>query len=203
MAAIEFALLMPVLLLLYVYLVEFSRAFDEKRKVDRLASTISDIISQQSTAKAISDATVGSILAAAAPLMTPFPGSGVSATVSVVAMSARQDQTCCDVKVQWSMTQNGVLRPCSTILQRVPAGTPPQPGNILSAAVGATPSSSGSGEIVIADVRSSFPPIFAGLVPFFSNGFQRTTYTSMRNGGQLSLQSSGSTRQGQQEQVCS
>ena len=203
-AAIEFAFLLPVLLIVYVYLVEFSRAFDEKRKIDRLATTITDLISQQPTSNPIASLTVSSILSTSASLVTPFSASGLRVTASVVELTTRSDSTCCDARVKWTFTQGGTMRPCSVVLQQVAANVPPQLNNILDASVGsALPGIGSSGEIVVADVQAGFTPIFGGVMKLFSSGFQRTVYMVPRSTGQLLLQSPASPQPGQQAQICS
>ncbi len=203
-AAIEFAFLLPVLLLFYAYLVEFSRAFDEKRKLDRLASTVSDLVSQQPTGNPVPSTTIASILSASAPLVAPFANSGLTVTTSIVALTTRSDTTCCDAQVKWTFAQGGTLRPCNVVLNAVASSVPPRPDNILAAAIGSqTPSSTGAGELVVTDVRADFTPLFGGLLHLFSNGFQRTSYVLLRSGGVLTLQSPASPQQGQQVQICS
>jgi len=48
-AAIEFAFIAPVLLILYFVTIEFSHAIETNKKVGRAASTIADLITQQPT----------------------------------------------------------------------------------------------------------------------------------------------------------
>ena len=201
LAAIEFALILPVLLLFYGSLVEFSRGLDESRKLDHLGSTIADVISQQPTGQPVASSTVAYILAAAPPLMAPFGSSGLAATVSVVQLARRLDGTCCDATIKWSFTQNGKLRPCSTILQQVGTNTPALPANILASVVANT-AASNPGQLVVADVQDGFQPLF-GFVSLFSSGFSRTVYMPVRvSGGQLVLQYPAAPQQGQQAQIC-
>src|SRR5688572_12199773 len=44
---IEFALIFPIMLLLFIGLVEFGEAFSVNRKISNAASTVSDLISQE------------------------------------------------------------------------------------------------------------------------------------------------------------
>ena len=46
---IEFALVFPIMLFLFMGLVEFGEAFSVDRKISNAASTISDLVSQEST----------------------------------------------------------------------------------------------------------------------------------------------------------
>jgi Flp pilus assembly protein TadG len=202
-AAVEFALILPVLLVAYVYLVEFYRAFDENRKVAQLATTLSDLMAQQPTGQPIPSSTVSSMISASASLVAPFGGSGLQVTISVVNLAAKSDGSCCNAKVAWSFTQGGTLRPCGVILQQVPTSVPPAATNIMSSVVDTTyGSGAGRGEVVVVDVHDGFQPIFTNLMSLFTNGFGRTAYMLPRSSGQLVLQSA-SPQQGQQAQICS
>ena len=202
-AAVEFAFILPVLLLLYAYLVEFSRAMDEKRKVDRLAQTIADLVSQQNPANPVTSTTLSSILGASAALTAPYPATNLSSAVSVVTLKTGYNGSCCSANVSWSVSQGGSPRPCGSLTQ-VADTVPPAPNNILASVVNShSTSSSSSGQVIIADVQDGYQPIFGGLVTFFSGGFTRTSYFFLRQSGQLTLQSSFTSQQGQQAEVCS
>jgi len=200
--AVEFAILLPMMLLLYLYLIEFSRAFDEKRKVDRLSVTATDLISQQSTGKPITVATVQSILSAATALTTPYPANKLAITISVVQLQNRMDGSCCDAKIRWSFSQGGVLRPCNVVLQLVDASVPYAPTNLLASVVNSSVGSTTPPDLVVTDVSDAFQPLFKDLMTFFSSGFQRTTYFFARNYGQLLLQSPIMAQPNQRGQVC-
>ena len=198
--AVEFAFILPVMLVIYVYLVEFSRALEERRKVERLSTAIADLVSLQPTSTAIPSSVVASILGASAALTAPYSTQGLSATVSVISLASKSDGSCCNATVNWSFTQGGTLRPCNTILTQVWQSTDAAPSNIQAEIVRA---SSVGNQIVIADVYDPFVPIFSGLFPLFSAGFQRTTYLAPRGSGKLSLQSPASPGAGQQASICS
>ena len=202
-AAIEFAFVIPVLLLIYVFLIDFSRALDEKRKVDRLAQSIADLVSQQNTSNPITSSTVASILGASTALTAPYQPTGLSSTVSVVHFTPTSSGTCCNANVSWSVSQGGTPRPC-TVLSQVSDTVPPAPGNMLASVVGSyAAGASAPGEVIIADVNDGFQPIFNGLFTFFSGGFQRTSYLFLRRSGQLVLQTPVASQQGQTAVVCS
>lgn len=203
MAAIEFAMILPLLLLLFVYTVEIARGLDERRKVDRVASTICDVISQQSTAKPLPDTTVAALLGAAPAMTEPYPSDRLTVTVSVINLALRSDGTCCDARVRWSYTQGGVLRPCGGNLDQVSDTASPAPGNILASAIDSTSGgSSAQQDLVITDVSDQFQPLFNGLFSFFSGGFQRTSYLSVRDSGQLTIQTPIAAQPGQNGESC-
>ncbi|MCJ2082389.1 TadE/TadG family type IV pilus assembly protein [Methylobacterium sp. J-090] len=111
MALVEFALLVPVLMLLYFGTVELTNVLRHARKLDILSRTIGDSLSQrtQPTSTEIED-----IFKAAAIVMAPYDGAGVQMSVSAVGVGG--------------ILEPGPLRVCSSVATsgapvRVP-GTP-------------------------------------------------------------------------------
>lgn len=203
LAAIEFAMILPLLLLMFVSTIEIARGFDERRKVDRLAATICDVLSQQTTAKPVATSTLASLLAAAPAMTEPYPSDRLTVTASVVSLNVRADGTCCDARVRWSYARGGVLRPCGTNLDQVAETVPAAPTNILASAIG-DPSTGSTlpGDIVVTDVSDQFQPLFDGLFSVFAGGFHRTSYLAVRESGQLSIQTPIAPYAGQTGQNC-
>jgi Flp pilus assembly protein TadG len=186
-----------------MYLVDFSRAFNENRRVIRLSSTISDLVSQQPSSQNLSASAVGEIFQAAGATMTPYPTTNVTMTVSAIRLTPRADNSCCTAKVDWSYTHGGALRPCNTPLQLVTSAAPPDPGNILAAMLDpAMLGSATSGQLIVADVQDSYQPLFSVLMSFFSRGLQKTTYSLPRGLGSIELQAPPSPSTGEQGQIC-
>jgi Flp pilus assembly protein TadG len=80
-SAIEFALLLPVMLTLYVGGTEISNAIAIDRKVTLTARTVTDLVSRAST---ISTADMGDILAASAAVISPYIPNNLTFTVSEI-----------------------------------------------------------------------------------------------------------------------
>jgi Flp pilus assembly protein TadG len=85
-AAIEFALLLPLMLTLYISGVEISQAVSADRKVTLIAHTVSDLVAQASVPLAASDMT--NILAAGRVVLTPYSPSNMSVIVSQLSIDA-------------------------------------------------------------------------------------------------------------------
>ena len=134
-AAVEFALVLPLILLLYVGATDVARAVQTSRRLTLLSRTISDLVSQQSTATPTSTSTVSLIFGAATSVMAPYPTTGLKLTVSAVDIKAKTDGTCCQALVRWSITQSGTLRACTTPLTQVPDGTYGTAANIPSSII--------------------------------------------------------------------
>ena len=97
-AAVEFAILLPVMLTLFIAGNELSQALTIYRKVSHTGSALGDLVSQVSS---ISSADMTNILAAATTIMTPYSASGVQLVVSAVDYT-----TANGFKTYWSVGQN-------------------------------------------------------------------------------------------------
>jgi Flp pilus assembly protein TadG len=97
-SAVEFAVLLPVMLTLLIGGNELSQALTIYRKVSHTGSALGDLVSQVST---ISTSEMSNILAAATAIMTPYSASGVKLVVSAVNYT-----TANGFKTSWSVGQN-------------------------------------------------------------------------------------------------
>jgi Flp pilus assembly protein TadG len=101
-SAVEFAMLLPLMLTLYLGGVEVSQGISIDRKVTLTARTVADLVAQVSS---IDTAGVNAALGAATAVMAPYPDSKAKVTVSVVDIDANGN-----AKVKWSSTKNGTAR---------------------------------------------------------------------------------------------
>jgi Flp pilus assembly protein TadG len=105
MAAVEFAMLMPFMLVLYVGGVELSSGMAISVKVSEATHSVADMVSQNTQ---ISVARMQTILGASAAIMSPYPtvdtsgNSLITITVSEVSTDSGGNAT-----VQWSQSYNG------------------------------------------------------------------------------------------------
>ncbi len=101
-SAVEFAMLLPLMLTLYLGAVELSQGIAADRKVTLTARTVSDLVSQVSS---INNTGVANSLSAAAAVMAPYPSDQLKVTVSSVKIDAQGKAT-----IEWSDTLNGTAR---------------------------------------------------------------------------------------------
>jgi Flp pilus assembly protein TadG len=94
-AAIEFAMIVPIMLVMFFGVVELSSAIAVDRKVTLVARTLSDLTSQGTTA---TDCTLSNSFAAANAIFTPYPATPSAATITELFV----DPTTLKVTVQWS-----------------------------------------------------------------------------------------------------
>jgi len=94
-AAIEFALVVPLMLVLFFGTVEFSSGVAVDRKVTLMARTLSDLTSQNVS---VTDAQLTNIFNASTGIMTPYSVTPLKSTISELYI----DPTTKVARVQWS-----------------------------------------------------------------------------------------------------
>jgi Flp pilus assembly protein TadG len=98
-SAVEFALVLPLMLTLYIGGAEVSQALSANRKVTLVSRTIADLTAQSSS---ITSGRMTDFLNASAAIMYPFAASNLKVTVSCVAIDSAGRAT-----IKWSETLNG------------------------------------------------------------------------------------------------
>lgn len=112
-AAVEFALILPLLLLLYIGLAEAGDALTADRKADKLASAIGDLVAQTTDT---SNATIDSLFAITEPMLAPYDDGITEILVADIKFDA--DGTNPDGSarwapvVRWAHGQNTILPVC-------------------------------------------------------------------------------------------
>jgi len=101
-SAVEFAMLLPLMVTLYLGAVEISQGVSINRKVTLTARTVADLASQVSS---ITSTDMTNLLNASASVVSPFPVNQLKVTVSAVSIDNNNVP-----KVSWSCTLNGTKR---------------------------------------------------------------------------------------------
>ncbi len=101
-SAVEFAMLLPLMVTLYLGSVEVSQGIAADRKVTMTARAIADLVSQVST---INNSGMTSTLAAASAIFYPYDVTKGTVTVSLVTIDANSKAT-----ITWSDSLNGTAR---------------------------------------------------------------------------------------------
>ena len=101
-SAVEFALLLPVMVALYLGGVEISTGVSLQRKVTLTAGTVANLTAQ---ATALTTSDVSNILNAASAILAPYSTTGATVTVSCIGIAANGT-----AKVDWSVSQGGTAR---------------------------------------------------------------------------------------------
>lgn len=86
-AAVEFALIVPILLAIFVGGSELSRAVMNNRRVTQLARTVADLTSFGDATNPMAQTTMDDIFASATLVLLPFDASGATVRVSAIGIA--------------------------------------------------------------------------------------------------------------------
>lgn len=101
-AAVEFAVLVPVMLVLFFGTIELSNAVAVDRKVTLTARTLSDLVSQGTS---VSTTDIGNFFTAGNAIMTPYPTAPMTMRISAVNIDNNGIAT-----IAWSKGSNIAAR---------------------------------------------------------------------------------------------
>jgi Flp pilus assembly protein TadG len=100
-SAVEFALMLPLMVALYLGVVEISQGIAAQRKMTMTTRTVADLVSQTTN---VANTYMTNALNAATAVMAPFPDSKLKITVSSIKIANGK------ATVSWSDTKNGTAR---------------------------------------------------------------------------------------------
>jgi Flp pilus assembly protein TadG len=126
MAALEFAIVAPVMISLYFGVTELADGFTASTKVTSVASTAGDLLAQE---KSVCDAEMNDVFTALRSLMYPF-----SLNQMQIVLSSLVDAGGGTVKVAWSDASNTSPRAVGSVVS-VPAGLVGLGGSVVLAEV--------------------------------------------------------------------
>jgi Flp pilus assembly protein TadG len=99
-AATEFAVIVPIMLVMFFGMVEFSSGVAVDRKVTLMARTLSDLTSQSVS---VANSDLSNFFAASAAIMTPYSATPTKAVISELYV----DPSTLNARVQWSQGYQG------------------------------------------------------------------------------------------------
>jgi Flp pilus assembly protein TadG len=121
-AATEFAIVLPFMLLLWIGGVEFGDGMAISVKVSETAHTVADLVSRNAC---VTSSSLSTMLGASSSVIAPYSAGNASIVVSEVSTDASGNAT-----VTWSTALNGTPRPVNQpIILPTSLGTP-SPANI-------------------------------------------------------------------------
>ncbi len=103
MAAVEFALIFPVMIIIYFGAVEIGQVLTLNRKLTNIASATADLVTQET---AIDDDMMTDIFTAASSMIVPYE----AAPTQIVVSSVVSDPGDGSISVDWSDAHNGSAR---------------------------------------------------------------------------------------------
>ncbi len=147
-AAVEFALTLPIWLLLFIGGTDIAYMMLISQRIDRIAYSVTDIATQS---EMLTQSDVNTIFLAASQLMNPFP-FGLD---GVVILTSVQKPTGEALKICWQRTGGGSLARTSKV--GLPGTTPLLPANLTLG---------DNQDVIIAEVFYAFEPLFinAGIL---------------------------------------
>jgi Flp pilus assembly protein TadG len=155
-SALEFALIVPALILLYVGAVEIGNALTIYRRTSQVAATAADLTAQ---VKQVTKSDIKDIQAAASSILTPYSTSPLTIVLtSVVADGTNK------TKVEWSCSNGGGARAAGSSFA-LPAGL-----------------TEADTSVIVAETTYKFAPLL-GMTSVFSPGafdMKRTFYSRPR-----------------------
>jgi Flp pilus assembly protein TadG len=173
-AAVEFALIMPVLLLLYFGSMEASVLYTADKRVNTISATVGDLIAQWNPDDGtIASATLDTYFASATGIMAPYSATGLKQVVSLIFVNSTGVTS-----VLWSKASGG-----GTVRT---VGQPYAPLTATSM----TNQVSRSGCIVAAETSYSYKPLF-GQVFKTALTLGHTNYFVPRYGATAVIQPAG------------
>lgn len=157
-AAVEFAFIAPIMIMLTFAVIQFADVYECMSKVKAMAAAASDMVSQQ---KELTNSGKDDVFAAARPVLYPYDGSG-----AVIVLSSVVDDGKGHAKVVWSEANSG------SALEAESSITPPagilQPG----------------GSVIVAQVTYSYsPPAITDFIGTLT--FTETSYAVPRLSAQV------------------
>jgi Flp pilus assembly protein TadG len=155
-SAIEFALLVPVVFLMYIGAAEIGNLLTVDRRVETVALTAADLTAQ---VKQVSNADLADIVAASTSILTPYNTTPLKVVLSSVVADQNNNG-----EVAWSYSSSGSARAVGSSYV-LPTGT-----------------TVANSSVIVAEVTYAFTPLL-DLQEFFSPGafnLQRTFYARPR-----------------------
>jgi Flp pilus assembly protein TadG len=142
-SAIEFALIVPLLILMYVGIAEMGNLLTVVRRVETMSSTAADLTAQ---VKQVSNPDLADIFAASTSILDPYPTTPLQVVLSSVVADANNNG-----KVAWSCASKGSPRAVGSSY--------PLPANTTVA----------NSSVIVAEITYQFTPLL-GLTTIPSAG---------------------------------
>ena len=116
-AAIEFAIIMPVLLIMLLATFDAARAIAIYMKVRAATYTLAAITNQYSMSAPIQSTDMQAITGATAAVLAPYPSAPATVTITQIKQTTSSQTT-----VNWSYSLNGTAYAAGTTWARIPTG---------------------------------------------------------------------------------
>jgi Flp pilus assembly protein TadG len=105
-AAVEFAMLLPLMLMIFFGTIQISMAVAVDRKVSLTARTLSDLISQALAGTAVTSTDFTNAFGIMTAILSPYPNPAVNSPLKAIISQIYIDPTTLVAKVVWSQASN-------------------------------------------------------------------------------------------------
>lgn len=122
-SAVEFAMLLPLMITIYLGSIEVTQAVSADRKMTLVAGTIGDLVAQASCVTATD---VSSVFDAGKAVLYPYDSGLMKAVITSVTVDANQNAT-----VAWSKTLNGATPRSGDVTTSIPAALRASAGSVI------------------------------------------------------------------------
>ena len=194
-AAVEFAIVLPVALLLYVGAAEVTDGVMASRRVTTVTKALVDLLSLQGTTtqalstpvpgNAVSANTLSALLISSGAMMAPEPTTTLTMTISAIDVTNTTGGTCCSALVRWSYTQGGTLRPCAVQITSLPSNSDYAASQIPGGLLPYGTQLPSPLYVLVSDVGYTYQPTMSKNLLNFAPSMQRTEYMLPRAMGQV------------------
>lgn len=159
-AAVEFGLIVPIMLVMFIGTVELSQAITVDRRVSQVASSTADLVARQ---KQITSTTLNTYMSIIAQLMAPFSATPMKMTISNVYATTSAPTI---YKVCWVYQHNGGANTTLTKGGNYPTSS--LPAGIVQ----------GGTSVIVVQVSYNYAPVilFHGSTPSTGGSFVGTGY---------------------------
>lgn len=197
-AAVEFALVFPVMLMLLFGSAEYTRMVTASQRVSIATNAMVEILAQQPQNTTINDTQLGQYFDAMTPIMSPFHITSSNPTMTLSSITfwpIAPGSTTYQPLTDWSESQSGgTVRPCDVTLTIIRNSAQPAPNAVP---VGMVPTTAVlSSTVLVADVSFSYPSPFNLDLGFYRSPptitITRSIFNNPRNVGYVPLPMTGS-----------
>lgn len=122
LAAVEFAMLAPVMVAMFLGSIELTDSLACKQKVTGMAATAADLVAQETS---VSTTDINNVFSAINSIVYPYPVSGLKIVITSLSYS-----TATTGKVVWSDAQNATARTVNSTVT-VPSGVITSGGSVI------------------------------------------------------------------------
>ena len=149
-AAIEFALLLPMLITLLIGCLEVTFKIWSTQKAEKLAVTLSDVIAQST---AVTNSDLQSLIGAVDKIMDPFAFGANDGKIIISSVYVPQDETEADVNWQCSFPTSGGLSASSKLGAKGATATLPSGFTLVE-----------KDNVIVTEIFYRYTPIAPGLL---------------------------------------